>query len=606
MQRKMATAAMMLALAAGCGDKPAMKPAPTPATSTSASSIETPKVDTPAPKADAPKTEPPKVDAPTPKKAEPPKSADAGKPAPTATEAVKAVASTDGKKKITGDWTMWGGTVDRNMYSETSPVALDFDPEAPSDKRILWTSKLGSQSYGNPTVAAGKVLVGSNNGGEFRPKHKGDRGCVLCFDEKTGKFLWQLTRAKLAQGRVNDWPEQGICSSAVVEGDRAYVVTNRAELMCLDLNGFHDDENDGPFVDEEDKEKEDADIVWKYDLIEELEVFPHNLATSSPLLYKDKIYIVTGNGVDEAHLKVPSPRSPSFVCVEKYKGELVWEADQPSRDCYSPRPFNNILHGQWSSPVLVMVEGKAQVVFPGGDGWLYSFDADENDDGKGKLIWRFDLNPKDSKAELGGRGDRNEIIGTPVAVGTTVIAAVGQDPEHGEGVGYLYRIDATKKGDVSPTLIEVDAKKNPVKKDGKIVSTPNPNNAQMWVYGGVKKEGDDEELVFRRTISTVSIANGLIFAADLSGFLHCVDLETGKRYWEHDLLAAVWGSPMYADGKILIGDEDGDLEVLEAAKELKVVKTYNFGGSIYSTPVFANGRMFVATRSKIFAINIAD
>ena len=78
----------------------------------------------------------------------------------------------------TGDVPMWGGTPSRNMVNGTKGLTFDFDPE--SGKGILWTAKLGSQTYGNPTVANGKVLVGTNNGGNYRPAHKGDRGVLVC------------------------------------------------------------------------------------------------------------------------------------------------------------------------------------------------------------------------------------------------------------------------------------------------------------------------------------------------------------------------------------------------------------------------------------------
>ncbi len=501
-------------------------------------------------------------------------------PAETAPEedAAANAPATDGRV-VAGDWPMWGGSIDRNMVNGTTGVSLDFEPaeDAAEGKKVLWTAKLGSQTYGNPVVAEGKVFVGTNNGGEYRPQHTGDKGCVLCFDEKTGDFLWQLTRDKLPQGRVNDWPEQGICSTVCVEGDRAWVVTNRCELMCLDVDGFRDGENDGPYKDEADAEEQDADIVWSLDMIEELGVFPHNLATSSPVVYGDLVYITTSNGVDEAHLEIPAPRSPSFLAVHKKTGEIAWEDNTP---------FDMILHGQWSSPAIGIVDGKAQVYMPGGDGWLYAFDATS-----GEIIWKFDLNPKDSKWELGGRGSRNSIIATPVFKDNSVVLSVGQDPEHGEGLGHSYRIDATKKGDVSP-----------VTEDGK----PNPNSAQIWHLGGIDEDGsqtgEEGAEAFRRTLSTASISNGLVYLPDLSGRIHCIDFETGRRYWEADVLAAIWGSCMAIDGKVFVGDEDGIMTVFEQGKELKKLAEFEFNSSIYSTPTIANGVMFVSDRSRLYAI----
>ena len=96
---------------------------------------------------------------------------------------------------ITGDWPLWGGSPSRNMVSEATGISLDFNLE--ENVNVAWSAQLGSQTYGNPIVADGKVFVGTNNGAEYRKNHKGDRGIMLCFNEADGKFLWQLTREKL-------------------------------------------------------------------------------------------------------------------------------------------------------------------------------------------------------------------------------------------------------------------------------------------------------------------------------------------------------------------------------------------------------------------------
>ena len=487
---------------------------------------------------------------------------------------------------VLADWPMWGGTPSRNMISDLGKVSLDFDLQKGTN--VLWQQGLGSQTYGNPIVTGGKVFVGTNNGGGWRKDKypaEVDKGVVLCFDQESGDFIWQLTRDKLAAGRVQDWLLQGICSVPAVEGDRMWVVTNRCELMCLDTEGFTDGENDGEVQDEVDNTKQDADIIWNLDMIKELGVFPHNLATSSPVIHEDMVYLLTSNGVDEAHLDVPSPRAPCFLAVNKNTGKVVWEHNQP---------FDGILHGQWSSPAIGIVNGKAQVYFPGGDGWLYAHDAKTGDE-----IWKCDLNPKETKWELYGKGTRNSIISTPVFYENSVLIAVGQDPEHGEGVGHLWRIDATKTGDVSAELGEIGQK-------GK----PNPNSGIIWDYGGeiVPEDGGEPETVFRRTMSTVSVYDGMVFNADLSGFVHCIDLKTGKRHWEHDMLSGVWGSPLAVDGKVFIGNEDGTLTVFKASKEkaevLATMDTVNYS-SIYSTPTFSDGKMYLSDRTRLYAVDVS-
>lgn len=450
---------------------------------------------------------------------------------------------------------MWGGTPARNMVSDEIGLPAKWDPE--SGFNIKWTEQLGSQTYGNPVIIGGKVFVGTNNQAERNPKLKGDRGVVMAFREADGKFLWQAAHAKLAAGRVNDWPQQGICSGPFVEGDRMYYVSNRAEVICSDTEGYYDGENDGPYKDEKNTSKIDEDIVWRFDMMDELDVFPHNLATCSPLVVDDFVFVVTANGVDETHINIPSPDAPSFIALNKNTGGLVWEDNSPGE---------NILHGQWSNPAYGVINGEPQVIFPGGDGWLYSFVPET-----GELIWKFDCNPKDAVWELGGVGTRNNIIATPVIYDNKVYISVGQDPEHGEGIGHLWAIDATKTGDVT-------------------------DKALVWHRGG-----ED----FHRSMSTVAIHDDLLYTADLSGFVYCLDAQTGKHYWTYDAFAAIWGSPFYADGKVYIGDEDGDVAVLKAGKEMELLgDEINMGNAVYTTPVANDGVLYVTNRLKLFALEI--
>ena len=107
---------------------------------------------------------------------------------------------------------------------------------------------------------------------------------------------------------------------------------------------------------------------------------------------------------------------------------------------------------------------------------------------------------------------------------------------------------------------------------------------------------------FRRTISTVAIHDGIVYASDLSGFLYALDAKTGQHHWTHDMLAAVWGSPFVADGRVYLGDEDGDVEVLKIGKTKQVLGAYNMGVSVYTTPVAKDGVLYVLARNRLFAL----
>jgi outer membrane protein assembly factor BamB len=446
----------------------------------------------------------------------------------------------------TGDWPMWGGTPDRNMVSDMKGLPTSWD--LATKKNVKWIASLGSQTYGNPVVAGGMVFAGTNNEGLRNPKEPGDRGVLMAFRESDGEFLWQSTSEKLPGGRVNDWPYQGVCSSPLVEGKRLYYVTNRCEVVCLDTQGFRDGENNGPYKEEKFTGQTDADIIWKFDMMEEVGSQPHNMSNSSPVSFGDLIYVLTSNGQDESHVNIPSPKAPSIIALNKNTGKLVWE-DNSVED--------RILHGQWASPTVARIGGVDQVMVGQGDGWIRGYEALT-----GKKLWEFDCNPKDSVWQK----TRNEMIATAVVYDEKVYIANGQDPEHGEGVGHLYCIDATKRGDITQT-------------------------GRIWHYDKI-----------RRSISTAAIKDGLIYYPDFSGFLHCLDAKTGQAYWVHDMLAAVWGSPMVVDGKVYLGDEDGDVVVLQAGKEKKVLAEMNMGSSVYSTPVAAHGVLFISNRNQLFAL----
>ena len=314
------------------------------------------------------------------------------------------------------DWPRWGGNdPGRNMYSPATGLPEKFGPVKP-DKlghftfsfrpntedidlggaaNVKWIAKLGSQTYGNPVVANGKVFVGTNNASPRDPKYKDDRSCLYALNAYNGDFLWQLAVPKLASGKVNDWEYLGILASPCVDGSKVYLVTNRCEVVCLDAEGMSNG-NDGPFKDEAkylggpgkppiEPGPTDADILWRYDMMDELGVFPHNASNCSVITLGDKLFTCTSNGQDWTHVNIPSPQSPSFIVLDKNTGEFLAEDDA--------KIGPNIKHGQWTSPSLGKVAGKDQVYFGGGDGILYAFGTEpvkEGDSTYMKKVWWFD------------------------------------------------------------------------------------------------------------------------------------------------------------------------------------------------------------------------
>ncbi|TWT88617.1 outer membrane biogenesis protein BamB [Pseudobythopirellula maris] len=545
-------------------------------------------------------------------------------------------------QSVTKEWTQWGGDSARNNTPVGEGIATewevgDFDFrtgewDPSSAENIKWASRLGSQTYGNVVVAGGKAFVGTNNSGGWLPRYPGDvdLGCLLAFDADTGEFLWQHSSEKLKTGRVHDWPLQGICAAPLVEGDRLWFVTSRGEVRCLDTDGFSDGENDGKVQDEEAAIKQqaagagadydmknEADVVWVFDMMRELGTSQHNMCSCSVTTAGDILLVNTSNGLDESHINLPAPDAPSFIALDKNTGYVLWTDKSPGE---------NILHGQWSSPAYGVLGGQEQAIFGGGDGWVYSFDPKGNGKGGAKLLWKFDANPKQSEWILGGRGTRNNIIATPVIHDGVVYVAVGQDPEHGEGIGHLWCIDPTKRGDVSPELAynSSDPSKpiahkriQAVEPDEGDFARPNPNSAAIWQYSEVDQNDDGEidfEETMHRSCGTVAIKDGVLYIADFSGLFHCLDAKTGKVHWTYDMLAAAWGSPLIVEEKVYIGDEDGDVAIFRHSADPEVAMDggepffgeINMGNSVYSTPIIADNVLYISNRTHLFAIEKGD
>ena len=508
-----------------------------------------------------------------------------------------------------GDWPTWGGTFQRNMASDETSLPGFFDPGKPkagsrevdisTTRKVVWAALLGSQTYGNPVVAGGKLIVGTNDANLKDPRvRKTKGGLIICFDADTGKKLWQLVVPRFRTNKSSfnyNIHNLGICNSATIEGDRAYVVSNRGEVLCLDMNG-QSDGNAGPFTDEGqyiagpgkkpvEVEPADGDIIWRFDMITRLPVEPQDASSCAVLIHGDFVYAGSSNGVDESHINVACPDAPSLIVLDKNTGKLVAADDV--------KIGHRMLHGEWSSPAMGVVGGKTLIFHGGGDGVCYAFEALETAPPDGKVatlkkVWSCDANPHEyrfrpdgtpipyqrmhgtAKNKIRGEGP-SEIIATPVFHKGRIYVTIGQDPRHGTGKGALTCIDAA-------------------------------TGKKLW-----------QSRLVERSLSTVSIADGLLYVADYSGSLHCFELETGKRLWVHHTDpdhgkrkfktgSPLWSSSFAADGKVYLGTEKRELWVFKAGRERKVLARIRLREKMSNTPIAAGGMLYVASGRYLYAV----
>lgn len=425
------------------------------------------------------------------------------------------------------DWPMLGGSPSRLMVSAEKGLPVTWDGAAPT---LKWAAPLGRTTFGSPVVADGRVYIGTDNDTDDPVAR---RAVLLCLAEADGRVLWTATHEKLRDPAADD-ASLGICSTPAVADGRVVYMSNRAELVC--------------------RAAADGKELWSIDLRATLGVAPNQASASSPLIANGLVFVVTGHGADYKSGKVKNAAAPSFLAVDLATGKIAWQDASPG---------DRILTGQWGSPGYSTAGGTAQAIFPGGDGWLYSFEART-----GKLLWKFDGKAHEKRLPTGEPETVFQFLAAPVCVGDRVYAAIGE-PEAGSAPGALRCIDATKRGDVTAT-------------------------AEVW------RLADD---AFGDSISMPVLHDGILYAADAPGFLHAVDAATGARVWSHDLKSNIWGSPLVADGKVYVQSSDGAVAVLATGREKKLLAfNTTLPDLAHGTPVAANGVLYITGQKQLFAL----
>lgn len=423
------------------------------------------------------------------------------------------------------------------------PIAASPDPpldwDTTTGRNIAWSAELGSETFGRPVFAGDAVYVGTDNARKLNPAFADECGVLMAFRATDGAFLWQDLAPRQKRG-LREFLLPSTTSAPYVEGDRLYYLTAECQLRCLNVR------------------ERAPDIVWELDLCARLGVFPHEACNSEVLPLGDLLVVCTSNGQNEGHTRVPSPRAPSLIAVDKRSGKVVWQAIGAGA---------NVLHGQWCSPITANVNGQTQVLFGGGDGWLRAYDA-----ATGGELWRFDGNPKDAVwRPRPGVFSRGSIVASPVYDGNgRVFVAMGEDPSHGNGPSLLHAISANGQGDVTDT-------------------------ARLWTCRQVG-----------RVVATPVLKDGLLYVADVGGTVYCIDAQTGGVLWKHDTRGDIWGCLFLAGQRLYAGNVEGRMTVLHAGRKKAVLTEIEMEEPLYSRPAVVGGAMYLASARHLYLIEAAD
>jgi outer membrane protein assembly factor BamB len=226
-----------------------------------------------------------------------------------------------------GDWPQFRGPGGTAVSPETG-VPVKWGP----DENVRWKVKLPGRGLSNPVIAGGRVYVTACTGADQ------DRLHVLCYEEATGKKLWQ--RQFWATGSTLCNPKTCMAApTPVTDGKRVYALFATGDLACLDKDG---------------------DLVWYRSLVGDYPTVGNNVGmAASPILAKDCL-IVPMENVGE-----------SFAAgIDRRTGKNHWKVGRA-------RGIN------WVTPLLLARDGREEVLFQSG-GEITAYDA-----GSGTKRWSY-------------------------------------------------------------------------------------------------------------------------------------------------------------------------------------------------------------------------
>ena len=430
--------------------------------------------------------------------------------------------------------------------------------ELPMTLTVEWSTPIG-WTAGPPVVAGDRVLVGTDNRNPRDPKLLGDHGVMMVFRFANGAFLGQLSHARLDH-RSNDL-NASIMSRPHVVKNCVYYNNNRGQLVCVDLTAF-------------DAKPEREKIVWSLDFLRDLNVYKRDASDirnplPSPIVAGERVFTLTGNGSTFGIARdtlpmntsfVPRPNAPSFVAVNRATGETVWSSAAPGKD---------IQYGQWASPALAKVCDTDQVLFPGGDGRLYGFEAKS-----GKLVWQVDCNPPSATRWDGGRlGTRVSFVAAPVVRKGMAYIGTAIDLERTDVPRPILAIDITRKGDATREAIR-------------------------WRF---------HDADFGGTFGQVALGERTLYALGGSGELVCLNLADGKPLWRQALGgdARHFAAPIVVDGRVFVA-AGRKLFVFKDAPACALLAEHRFKEVVTATPAVHANALLIATKGTLHKMSMSS
>ncbi len=424
------------------------------------------------------------------------------------------------------NWPQWRGP-DHNGSSST---AADLPVTWSATENVVWKVALPSWSAATPIIWEETVFItsaqegfndpvkygaGRRRRGNARPESAPQTKLYLhAVSRQDGSVMWSR---ETGDGNHIMRKQNMASPSPVTDGEHVWVMTGVGILTSFDFDGNQ---------------------VWQRNFVKDYGTFGLNWGyASSPKLHDGRLYVQVLHGM--------KTDDPSYVMsIDAATGKNIWRVERPS-DAIHESPDN------YSTPILVPVDGKLQVVVSGAD---Y---VTGHDFGTGKELWR-----------LGGFNPLNQrdyrTIASSIAIGDKVFTTSREGKPF---VGFT----AGGSGDLT-------------------------GKSELWT----NNLGAD--------VPTPTTDGEIIYVVNDRGIAVALDPTTGDLVWERSRLepGTYSSSPLLADGRIYATNEDGATVVMKAGREFEILAVNKLDEYTLASPVAVGDQIFIRTMEHLYCIAKQD
>lgn len=306
-------------------------------------------------------------------------------------------------------------------------------------------------------------------------------------------------------------------------------------------------------------------------------------ATPSPAIEPGRVYVHFG--------------SFGTACLDTSTGKTLWKReDLPCR------------HYRGPSSSVVLFENLVILTMDGVD-LQYHVALDKQ---TGLTVWKTTRsvawNDEDIPDQMVKDGDRRKAHSTPL------IGMVGGQPQmFSAGAKAAYAYDPrTGKELWKVQYPDWSTAPRPLYQDGLVYFVTGLARKELWAVktGGTGDVTDSHVAWKLKTrvgkYASPLLVNGLLYTVADESFVTCVDAATGETVWTERVGGKFAASPVYADGRIYLFDQQGTTLVLKPGRTLEQMATNTLSGGFMASPAASGKAFYLRTKTHLYRVEASD